>query len=68
MSSLLDLLRNDNEENALVALKVTSDLHRTYKHDLESHVQPFLDIVIQMYRNMKQTMLDTFEDVSGRRA
>lgn len=60
MEILLDLLKNDNEENASICIKIIVDLHKNYKLLLEKYVQKFFDIVQEMYKNVKQTVIDTF--------
>ncbi|KAI8618395.1 hypothetical protein BC830DRAFT_946632 [Chytriomyces sp. MP71] len=65
MSVLMYTLRHDNEENAVVALKVIVELHKTYKTELEAHVQGFFDIVQEMYGNMRKAVEDTFDDPSA---
>jgi transformation/transcription domain-associated protein len=35
----LRVLQEDNEENAIIALKIMFDLHKTYRPSLESQVQ-----------------------------
>lgn len=57
---LMDVLHRDNEENALIALKTLFDLHRNYRPGLRSEVQPFLDLVQQMYKNIQNTMKKQF--------
>ncbi|KAG0235555.1 hypothetical protein B0O80DRAFT_498171 [Mortierella sp. GBAus27b] len=59
---LMHLLRVENEDNAVICLKTIIDLHRSYKQILESQVQPFIDIVQEMYRNMEQTVKDNFDN------
>ncbi|KAI8605964.1 hypothetical protein EDD21DRAFT_315697 [Dissophora ornata] len=61
---LMHLLRVENEDNAVICLKTIIDLHRSYKQILESQVQPFIDIVQEMYRNMEQTVKDNFDNPS----
>lgn len=58
----MHLLRVENEDNAVTCLKTIIDLHRSYKQILESQVQPFIDIVQEMYRNMEQTVKDQFDN------
>jgi len=58
----MHLLRVENEDNAVICLKTIIDLHRSYKQILESQVQPFIDIVQEMYRNMEQTVKDNFDN------
>jgi transformation/transcription domain-associated protein len=64
MGLLLRLLRIENEENAVLCLKIIIDLYRTYKDILDEYVQPFFDIVMEMYRNMPKAVEDTFNQPS----
>ncbi|BFZ59893.1 transcription-associated protein 1 [Saitoella coloradoensis] len=57
----IQILRTDNEENAIVCLQTIIDFHRSYKQHLEDHVQSFLDTVQDMYRNMPQAVKDAFD-------
>jgi transformation/transcription domain-associated protein len=65
MNTLMLLLRTDNEDNAVICLKIITDLHKMYKVVLESFVQPFLDIVKEMFNNMDQAITDTFSNGGG---
>ncbi|KAI9356612.1 hypothetical protein BD770DRAFT_444067 [Pilaira anomala] len=58
---LMHLLKVENEDNAVVCVKIIIDLHRTYRHALEDQVQPFLDIVQEIFKNMEQTVKDVFD-------
>ncbi|KAJ3191208.1 hypothetical protein HK101_007980 [Irineochytrium annulatum] len=58
----MQLLRCDNEENAVISLKIISEMHKVYKGALEDQVQPFFDIVSEMYQNMAQAVRETFDD------
>lgn len=62
MVTILDLLKNDNEEIACVCLKIFIDLHKAYKTSIEEFVQPFLDIVLKLYQNMPDTVRESFAD------
>lgn len=53
MSTALALLKVENEENALLCIKIIIDGFRSHKEQTEQHVQPFLDLVKQMYANTK---------------
>lgn len=57
----MNLLRNENEENAVVCVKIIIDLHRSFRHVLEDQVQPFLDIVQEIFKNMEQTVKDSLD-------
>ncbi|KNC98645.1 histone acetyltransferase TRA1 [Spizellomyces punctatus DAOM BR117] len=62
MKALMHVLREDNEDNGCLALKIMVDLHKAYKAALEDWVQPFFDIVQEMYRNMEQAVKDVFDE------
>lgn len=57
----MQLLRVENEDNAVVCVKIIIDLHRSFRHVLEDQVQPFLDIVQEIFKNMDQTVKDAFD-------
>ena len=48
MHLAVDVLAKDNEENALVCLRIIFDLHKTFRPTLEQQVQPFLDFVCKV--------------------
>lgn len=59
--TLMHLLRVENEENAVVCVKIIIDFHRSFRHVLEDQVQTFLDIVQEIYQNMEQAVKDAFD-------
>ena len=61
MGLLTHILKTDNEENAVLSLKIMIDLHRNYKGFLLDNVQPFLDFVFEMYANMPAIVKDAFD-------
>ena len=61
MTLLMHILRTDNEENAVLSLKIMIDLHRNYKSVVIEQVQPFLDFVYEMYQNMPAIVKDAFD-------
>ena len=65
LQTVMKLLRIENEDNAVICLKIIIDLHRNYKSMLEEQVPPFLNIVMDMYRNMEQTVRDSFDVVAS---
>ncbi|KAG1055750.1 hypothetical protein G6F43_002312 [Rhizopus delemar] len=52
---LMNLIRVENEDNAVVCAKIIIDLHRAFRNLLEDQVEPFLDIVLEIFKNMEQT-------------
>jgi transformation/transcription domain-associated protein len=64
MDLCLNILKSDNEDNAVICLKIIVELHKNFKSTLEGHVQPFFDAVQEMYRNMAIAVRETFDEVS----
>ncbi|OBZ88491.1 Transcription-associated protein 1 [Choanephora cucurbitarum] len=60
--ALMKTLRIENEDNAVVCVKIIIDLHRSFRQVLEDQVQPFLDIVQEIFQNMEQTVKDAFDN------
>ena len=54
------LLENDNEDNAVIALRIIFDLHKNYRNTLESEVKPFLTFVQCVYENLKHAVATVF--------
>ncbi|KAJ1989114.1 transcription-associated protein 1 [Dimargaris cristalligena] len=57
----LKLIRSENEDNAVLCLKILVELHRAYKGVLEEHIQAFFTLVQEMYRNVGKILRDSFE-------
>ena len=55
------LLEVENEENAVICLRIIIDLHKNYRPNLENEVQAFLDIVQKIYTELPNTVALTFE-------
>lgn len=49
------LLEVENEENAVICLRIIIDLHKNYRPALENDVQAFFDIVQKMYSELPKT-------------
>jgi transformation/transcription domain-associated protein len=65
MQLMLKIMAEDNEEHAILALKIIIDLHRNYKETVDNAAQDFLDLVKQVYLNMNEVIQKTFGDESG---
>ena len=50
LSLCMKLLETDNEENAVICLRIIFDLHKNFRPTLECEVQPFLDFVQRIYQ------------------
>ncbi|KAM6591803.1 hypothetical protein CsatA_014408 [Cannabis sativa] len=60
----LQVLTTDNEENALISVRIIFDLLRNFRPTLEAEVQPFLDFVCKIYQNFKSTVSHFFDNVA----
>jgi transformation/transcription domain-associated protein len=81
MSLLLTLLRTENEDNAILCMKVIIDLHRTYSRPppasqnsdqpdqtfakIAASVDEFLETVAELFRGMGPVVEDTFSTKGG---
>jgi transformation/transcription domain-associated protein len=61
---LLDMamrvLRNDYEENALLAARIIFEVHKSYRPILVDHVKPFLDFVLAAYKSLPSSIQKNF--------
>eukprot|EP00658_Telonema_sp_P-2_P025418 TRINITY_DN20235_c0_g1_i3.p1 TRINITY_DN20235_c0_g1~~TRINITY_DN20235_c0_g1_i3.p1 ORF type:complete len:338 (+),score=86.97 TRINITY_DN20235_c0_g1_i3:64-1014(+) len=53
MRLAMGLLESDNEPNAVICLRIIFELHKNYRPQLQNEVQPFLDFVQKIYRDLK---------------
>ena len=57
----MKVVRVDNEENATLCMKTIMDLERHQPEATASKVQPFLDLILEMFQAMDQVVKDTFD-------
>ena len=60
VETLMDLVRIENEDNAVLCLKIIMDLERYQVTATASKVQPFLELIQEMFQMMEQVVIDTF--------
>ncbi|CCJ31022.1 unnamed protein product [Pneumocystis jirovecii] len=60
MQVLMKILHADYEDNAILCLKIIIDFHRNFKQNLEEYIQPFLDFVLEVFKNMPQVVKESF--------
>lgn len=58
---LMGLVRTENEDNAVLCMKTVMDLERYQTEATASKVQPFLDLIQEMFETMEQVVKDTFD-------
>ncbi|KAJ2685471.1 transcription-associated protein 1 [Coemansia spiralis] len=56
VTTLLSLVKIENEDNAVLCLKIIYELHRVYRQLLESVAAPFLELAAEIYRNADQML------------
>ena len=57
----MSILAVDNQENALVCLKIIFSLHKHFRTMLKDHVDEFLEFVKTMYNKLEETRNTLFE-------
>ena len=65
---LMDLVRVENEDNAVLCLKAIMDLERHQATATASKVQPFLDLIQEMFEMMEKVVHDTFDNPATQNA
>ena len=58
---LMGLVRTENEDNAVLCMKTIMDLERHQPEATAGKVQPFLDLIQEMFEIMEQVVKDTFD-------
>ena len=58
---LLNLVRSENEDNAILCMKTIMDLERHQTEATASKVQPFLDLILDMFQAMDSVVKETFD-------
>nr|CAD7196479.1 unnamed protein product [Timema douglasi] len=63
LTLMLKLLETDNEENALVCLRIINELHRHFRAHIQSRglIQHFLNFVKNIYRELPNHLSNIFE-------
>lgn len=61
---LMDLVKVENEDNAILCIKIVMDLQRYQGKALSSRVQPFLDLIQEMFESADQAVKDAFSHSS----
>ena len=58
---LMELVRIENEENAVLCMKTIMDLARNQAKATTTRVQYFLELIQEMFQTMEQVVRDTFD-------
>ena len=62
MDRLLNLIKTDNEENAILCVKICLDFAKYHQKSLSDRMQPFLDIIGDFLESFEQLVKDTFSN------
>ncbi|KAF7507630.1 hypothetical protein GJ744_010300 [Endocarpon pusillum] len=65
VDTLMDLVRIENEDNAVLCMKTIMDLERHQVMATASKVQPFLELIQEMFQLMEKVVKDTFDTPQG---
>lgn len=70
LTYLIAILKDENEVDAVVCLRLIIELHKNYRNsnpasyrsvNLEIFVQPFIDFVYQLYKEVPETVKKAFD-------
>ncbi|RYP29890.1 hypothetical protein DL767_006489 [Monosporascus sp. MG133] len=61
---LMSLVRNDNEDNATLCVKIISDIMRHQPKVLHTKVQPFLNLIQELFEQMEKVVREQLDSTS----
>ncbi|KAI1645032.1 uncharacterized protein F4817DRAFT_192555 [Daldinia loculata] len=61
---LMSLVRNDNEDNATLCVKIISDIMRHQPKVLHGKVQPFLDLIQELFEQMEKVVREQLDSTA----
>ncbi|KAF2448613.1 hypothetical protein P171DRAFT_518105 [Karstenula rhodostoma CBS 690.94] len=64
VEKLMALVREENEDNAVLCMKTVMDFLRHQTKVLQDKVQQFLDLIQEMFETMEQAVQDTFDNAT----
>ncbi|KAJ4293429.1 transcription-associated protein 1 [Kalmusia sp. IMI 367209] len=64
VDKLMSLVKVENEDNAVLCMKTIMDFQRHQTKALQDRVQPFLDLIQEMFETMEQAVQDTFDNTT----
>jgi transformation/transcription domain-associated protein len=59
------LLEVENEENAIICVRIIIELHKNFRPHLDGEVQAFLEIVQKFYSELPKTVKTIFNEAGG---
>jgi len=64
MEKCMELIRTDNDENAIICVKIIMDLQRHHPTPCAPQLQPFLDLILELFDAMETATKEQFDDLS----
>ncbi|KAH8652325.1 hypothetical protein BX600DRAFT_386637 [Xylariales sp. PMI_506] len=61
---LMQLVKNDNEENATLCVKIISDIMRHQPKALQAKVQPFLTLIQELFEQMERVVREQLDSTA----
>ena len=58
---LMGLVRTENEDNVILCMKAIMDLERHQPEACAARVQPFLDLILELFEAMEHVVKETFD-------
>lgn len=62
VDKLMELVKTENEDNAILCIKIVMDLQRYQSKALLTRVQPFLDLILELFESVDQAVKETFSN------
>lgn len=62
---LMQLVRTDNEDNAILCVKIISDIMRHQHKVMQSKVQQFLDLIQELFQQAEKVVKDQLDNASS---
>lgn len=63
---LINVIKDDNEENGIRCTKIIISLHKSYKNYLSSKVEDYLSLLISIYKNMPEVVDEHFSSTASK--
>ncbi|AET37560.1 histone acetyltransferase TRA1 Ecym_1325 [Eremothecium cymbalariae DBVPG len=60
--TLLVVLKEENDENGVLCMKILTSLFKSFKQPLQDRVEEFISIILEIYRNVPTLVRETFDD------
>ncbi|KAF2153530.1 hypothetical protein K461DRAFT_321169 [Myriangium duriaei CBS 260.36] len=59
----MELIKKENEDNAILCIKIIMDFERHHPKSCVDRIQPFLDLVLEIFDTMEASVKDNFDNI-----